>query len=411
MTLPAFLPQFPLDVPGAAAVALLVLVAIVLGEWVASRLLLPRLLGYVAAGIAFAALGGAVGLPQAPAFAFLSTTAEVAAALILFDLGQRVSFGWILRNPWLAVISVLECALTFLLVFAALHGFGIATLTAALAASIAMATSPAVMLAVVREARAQGQVTERALLLTALNCIAAVIVSTLLLAWAQVERREGFDEFVLQPLYLVFGSLLLAMLAARLLLIAARLTGRERYAQWLAVAASAALVVAAADALRLSSLLALLAFGAFARGADRSRRLTAIDLGPLSAVAILLLITLSAAAVSAPAATFAWGPAVALIVMRLIAKTAASAALARLSGLTWRKGLWVGIALAPMAAFAVLLAGQIAVVDMQRADDVQAIVMPAALALSILGTLLLAWSLRKSGEAQEVPLTPSKPAS
>jgi Kef-type K+ transport system membrane component KefB len=407
MDIPAFLPQFPLDIPGAAAVALLVLVAIVLGELVASRLLLPRLLGYVAAGIAFAALGEAVGLPQAPAFAFLSTTAEIAAALILFDLGQRVSFGWVLRNPWLAAISLLECALTFVLVFIALRGFEVAALTAALVASIAMATSPAVMLAVVREVRAQGQVTERALLLTALNCILAVVVSTLLLAWAHVERREGLDEFVLQPLYLVFGSLLLAMLAARLLLVAARLIGRERYAQWLAVVASVALVVAAADALRLSPLLALLAFGAFARGVDRSRRLTAIDLGPLSAAAILLLITLSAAAVSAPAATFAWGPAVALIVMRLIAKTAASAALARVSGLTWRRGLWVGIALTPMAAFAVLLAGQIAAVDQQRAAEVQAIVMPAALALSILGTLLLAWALKKSGEAQESPARPA----
>jgi Kef-type K+ transport system membrane component KefB len=234
-----------------------------------------------------------------------------------------------------------------------------------------------------------------------------VVVSTLLLAWAHVERREGLDEFVLQPLYLVFGSLLLAMLAAHLLLVAARLIGRERYAQWLAVVASVALVVAAADALRLSPLLALLAFGAFARGVDRSRRLTAIDLGPLSAAAILLLITLSAAAVSAPAATFAWGPAVALIVMRLIAKTAASAALARVSGLTWRRGLWVGIALTPMAAFAVLLAGQIAAVDAQRAAEVQAIVMPAALALSILGTLLLAWALKKSGEAQEPPSRPT----
>jgi Kef-type K+ transport system membrane component KefB len=407
MNIPAFLPQFPLDIPGAAAVALLVLVAIVLGELVASRLLLPRLLGYVAAGIAFAALGEAAGLPQAPAFAFLSTTAEIAAALILFDLGQRVSFGWVLRNPWLAAISLLECALTFVLVFIALRGFEVAALTAALVASIAMATSPAVMLAVVREMRAQGQVTERALLLTALNCILAVVVSTLLLAWAHVERREGLDEFVLQPLYLVFGSLLLAMLAAHLLLVAARLIGRERYAQWLAVVASVALVVAAADALRLSPLLALLAFGAFARGVDRSRRLTAIDLGPLSAAAILLLITLSAAAVSAPAATFAWGPAVALIVMRLIAKTAASAALARVSGLTWRRGLWVGIALTPMAAFAVLLAGQIAAVDAQRAAEVQAIVMPAALALSILGTLLLAWALKKSGEAQEPPSRPT----
>ena len=48
----------------------------------------------------------------------------------------------------------------------------------------------------VREARAQGQVTERALLLTALNCIAAVVVSTLLLAWAPTHlgRQAGVPD-------------------------------------------------------------------------------------------------------------------------------------------------------------------------------------------------------------------------
>lgn len=411
MTLPAYLPDLPLALPGAAAIALLVLVAIVLGELVASRLRLPRLLGYVAAGILFAALGELAGLPQAPAFAFLTTTAEVAAALLLFDLGQRVSFAWVLRNPWLAVISGVECGLTFVLVFAALRGFEVAALTAALVAATAMATSPAIVLAVVRETRAQGQVTERTLLLTALNCVAAVVLSTLLLAWAHVERRAGFDEFVLQPLYLVFGSLVIAALGARLLLLAARLIGRERYAQWLAVVASVTLVVAVADTLKLSPLLALLALGAFARGFDRARRLTAIDLGPLSAAAILLLITLSAAVVSTPIAAFAWGPAVALIVLRVIAKTATATALARVSGLGWRRGAWVGFSLAPMSAFALLLAGQVAAVDARIAQDVQAIVMPAALVMSILGTLMLAWALKASGEAQEPPAAQGGPPS
>jgi Kef-type K+ transport system membrane component KefB len=401
MTLPAYLPDLPIQLPGAAAIALLVLVAIVLGEVAASRLRAPRLLGYVAAGIAFAALGEAVGLPQAPAFAFLATTAQVAAALILFDLGQRVSFAWVPRNPWLAVTSAVECGLSFVLVFIALRGFDVAALTAALVAATAMATSPAIVLAVAREVRAQGQVTERALLLTALNCAAAVLLTTLLLAWAHLARRGGLDEFVLQPLYLVFGSLAVAALAARLLLAVARLIGRERYAQWLAVVASVTLVVAVADVLKLSSLLALLALGAFVRGFDRSRRLAAVDLGPLSAAAILLLITLSAVAQSFPATAFAWGPAVVLIVVRTFAKTATATALARVSGIGVRKGLMVGLSLTPMAAFAVLLAAQVAAVDARLAQEVQAIVMPAALVMSILGTLMLVWALKASGEAHE----------
>ncbi|HRK57993.1 MAG TPA: cation:proton antiporter, partial [Burkholderiaceae bacterium] len=314
--MPSFLPSIPFEVPVAATVPLLVLVALLLGELV-TRVRVPRLLGYLAAGVGFAWLGEAVGaLPRVPAFGALAATVEVAAALILFDLGQRVSFAWVLRNPWLALASVLESALTFLCVFLALRAFDVKPLIAALSAAAAIATSPAILLAVVRETRAQGQVTERALLLTAFNCMIAVVVSTLLLAWALAEREAVFEEFVLHPLYLVFGSLLLASVAARLLLLVARVVGRERYVQWLVMVAMVSLVVTMAPILKVSSLLALLSFGAFARGFDQSRRLTTMDLGPLSSAAILLVITLSAAALSGTTLAFAWGPALALLLVR-----------------------------------------------------------------------------------------------
>lgn len=398
--LPAFLPELPLEVPVAAAVALLVLVALVLGE-VATRLRVPRLLGYVLAGVGFALLGDAVGLPDVPAFGVLGTTAEVAAALILFDLGQRVSFAWLVRNPWLALASALECALTFGLVFWALRALEVAPLIAALASSVAIATSPAIVLAVTREVRAQGQVTERALLLTALNCIVAVVVCTLLMAWALVERHAVFEEFVLHPLYLVFGSLLLASVMARLLLLLARLVGREKYVQWLVVVAMVSLVVALAPLVKVSSLLALLSLGAFARGFDAGRHLNAIDLRPLSAAAIVLVITLSAAAVSHTTVSLAWAPALALVLARIVAKTTSLTALARASGLGWRKGAYVGLALTPMAAMAPLLVSQLALVSVSVAQQVQAVVLPAALVMSVLGTLVLMWALQRSGESTE----------
>ena len=79
--------------------------------------------------------------------------------------------------------TVLESGLTFAVVFAVLRWLEVAPLASALIATVSMSTSPAVVLAVTREARSQGQVTERVLLLTALNTIYAVVLSTLLLAW------------------------------------------------------------------------------------------------------------------------------------------------------------------------------------------------------------------------------------
>ena len=60
--------------------------------------------------------------------------------------------------------------------------------------------------------------TERTLLLTALNSIYAVVLSTLLLAWARVQTRGVLDDYLLHPAYLIVGSLALAALGARVFL-------------------------------------------------------------------------------------------------------------------------------------------------------------------------------------------------
>ena len=127
-----FLPDWPPAVPAALAVAILALVAAAAGEG-AARLKLPRLFGYVAAGALFGA-GGYVlrllRLEELPS-PTLKFTLDFAAAVILFDLGQRVSFGWVRRNPALLGASVAESGLSFALVFLAMRYFDIDAWTSA----------------------------------------------------------------------------------------------------------------------------------------------------------------------------------------------------------------------------------------------------------------------------------------
>ena len=53
---------------------------------------------------------------------------------------------------------------------------GLAYMPAALVAALAMSTSPAAVLSVVNERGSSGQVTERAIHLTAFSCVLAVMV-------------------------------------------------------------------------------------------------------------------------------------------------------------------------------------------------------------------------------------------
>jgi Kef-type K+ transport system membrane component KefB len=401
----SFLPDWPPAFPAAVAVAALALLAAAFGEVAARWLKAPRLLGYLAAGACFGAGGyvlRALNMEQLPT-ATLQFSLEFTAAIIAFDLGQRVSFGWLRRNPALLGASVLESGLTFAVVFTVLRWLEVAPLASALIATISMSTSPAVVLAVTREARSQGQVTERVLLLTALNSIYAVVLSTLLLAWARVETRGLLDDYLLQPLYLIAGSLALAALGARVLLLVAGFVGRDRAAQLTLMLAVVWIVFASALALRLSPLLASLACGAFARAFDRERRFSGGDFGLVSALALMLFFALSAATVDLGVLLNAGLPALALVLVRTACKVTAVGLLAPLTGIVWRKGLLIGLGLLPMSAIALMLTQQVTQIDPELGAQAGAVLLASVIVFQIVGALTLVYALRRSGEARTEP--------
>ena len=401
----SFLPDWPPAFPAAVAIAALALLAAAFGEVAARWLKAPRLLGYLAAGAFFGAGGyvlRALNMEQLPT-ATLQFSLEFTAAIIAFDLGQRVSFGWLRRNPALLGASVLESGLTFAVVFSALRWLEVAPLASALIATVSMSTSPAVVLAVTREARSQGQVTERVLLLTALNSIYAVVLTTLLLAWARVETRGLLDDYLLHPLYLIAGSLALAALGARVLLLVAGFVGRDRAAQLTLMLAVVWIVFASALALRLSPLLASLACGAFARAFDRQRRFSGGDFGLVSALALMLFFALSAATVDLGVLLNAGLPALAVVLARSACKVTAVGLMAPLTGIVWRKGLLIGLGLLPMSAIALMLTQQVTQIDPQLGAQAGAVLLASVIVFQIAGALTLVYALRSSGEARTEP--------
>ena len=78
-----------------------------------------------------------------------------------------------------------------------------------------MATSPAMVIQLKTELRAEGQVTQRLLTLTALNSMYAVVVEKLAAGVLHQEIYGNAFATIVQPLYLLIGSLVLAFLLAR----------------------------------------------------------------------------------------------------------------------------------------------------------------------------------------------------
>ena len=95
---------------------------------------------------------------------------------LLFEFGYGINLRWLTANHWIGVTGVLEAAATFGAVYALAIGFGTPIVASLLLASLAMSTSPATIMRVVSEERSSGQVTERVMHLTAVNCVLAVFV-------------------------------------------------------------------------------------------------------------------------------------------------------------------------------------------------------------------------------------------
>lgn len=394
-----FLPAWPPAAMPLAWIAALLLVALAAGEAVHRWLRLPRIIGYMLAG---AALGPhATSLLDVRTLPTLRIFVDIGVGLLLFELGQRVDLGWLRRNPSLLAISVLEALLTFAAVYAVMRVFDLAPVVSASAAVLAVATAPAVVVTLVKELRAQGQVTERVLLFTALNATYSVVGLAVIFGWLHYETAKPWDVMVAHPLYLIVGSLVVAAVLSGLMIVLLRLFGRRPAFQFSITVALVLLTVAAASALNLLVPLTLLLLGLLARLFDRERHFTSLRFDQTAMLFIVLLFALAGAALDFRGWLQALPLALAFICARYLGKLLPFLLLARPSSLSIRKASLVPLGLTPMSGLALLMAQDLANQAPALVREMLASLYLAIAILSILGPIALQYSLRQAGEVGE----------
>jgi Kef-type K+ transport system membrane component KefB len=409
----SFLPDWPLQPPPLLWLALTLVVAAVVGELSVRRLSLPRITGYVLTGLLAGALGGGalvrdelVGPQGATGWAALAV--ELALGVLLFELGNRVNLRWLRDNPWLLGTSVLESLATFGAVYVLLRALGVAGDEALLVAAISMATAPAIVMRVVVESRAQGQVSDRLLVLTALNTVYTVLTVQLMMGWLHQSTRGDALSAVLHPLYLTAGALLGG---AALGLLLRALRNRLRLDDDQAAAVLVALVLAAVlllKMLKLPVLLTLLVAGLLMRNALGRAYVWPRGLNAVTSLLVLTLFVLTGVAVQLDALLAGGLVALALIGARTLAKTTAVLLLARPSGITLRQGLALGAALTPMSGVAFVLTYDLTAVFPELAPRLAATVLAAVAILELLGPILVRWMLgwARETDTHEAPPEP-----
>lgn len=370
----------------------LLLVAWVVAEKLHGRFMVPRVSSYVMVGLAAGLLLRPMLYLQEASFSFL---ANVALALVLFELGYRINLRWFKHNPWVLAVGVVESCVTFAAVYVVCRWFELPLEVSWVIAALSMSASPGGIVRVANELRGAGQVTERVMHLCAINCLLAILALKGVVGYWHVTSQADWLSAASSSVYGVVVALSLGaafgLMTPRLMRFAGAHSAVAHNATLL-FALSVLLLAMLSFAIQVSALLAALSFGVVARERRVQLTQTQRNFGSAGDVLIIFLFIYVAALIQWEYVTAGVGLAAALIAARLLSKVACNVLVARLSGITWRKGALTGLALTPMSAFAILLLEQ----SQLRGFEPAAAAFVAMTAMMLLQELFGPWVTQRS---------------
>lgn len=394
------MPQIFTEITGLAwpfAIAL----AWTLGELLFRWTDLPRISTYALTGFVLSHAQAGI-LPQ-PNDGIAILIANIAFGLVLFEFGYRVNLRWLRANPWIGMTGLLESGATFAVVYWVAARTGMDPLAAMLLAALAIATSPAELMRVVNDQHCSGQSTERTVHLAALNCVVAVFAFNLIVGLSTFQSSGSVWDAAWNSLIMLLVSVGIgATFGAAVPALLRKLGGLERNAT-IAFAIAVIVLMSLAHTLKMSPVVAALAFGFVARHRRMTLSQAQRNFGVLGDLLMVLLFVFIGATLAWQQVMSGMAIAIALLGMRFLTKVAGAAVFARLSGTSWRKGLLTGIALSPMSVIVVFLLVQ---TNYRLGLDLMEQLAPLAAATllsAILGPMLTQRALIMARESSDTP--------
>lgn len=397
-----FLPPLPGQLDPLALFALLLVAGLLVGEILFRRFGLSRIVGYVLAGAL--AGPGVLGWLDRETVALAKPVADAALGLLLLETGRHLDLRWLNANRSLLASALAESGLAFVTIFAfALLAVGLSPGWSAATAAITMASAPAVVLLTAQENRAQGQVTQRTLLLTAISCALSFVVFALVLGVVHAEQAGDWLNAVVHPLWVICGSAGLGLACARLALAIAARQAKGSAAQVFILVAVALLAVGMARMLAVPVFLSLFMMGAALNLADRGKVLayTRLPEGHWTLAIVLFVVT----GAMLPLDKLDWLTglqAIGLILVRGLAKLAGVVLTGR-HDLPAAKRRLVGIGIQPLSATAIFMGAELAAIYPEVSGQALLLPLLAAALMELAGPQLCRHALKQAGETEPPP--------
>jgi len=393
-----FLPAWPPAANSFALFGLVLLAGLIGGRVAAMTRVLPAITGYIITG--FLLGPGVLGWLTDAALDDARIFADISLGIVVFELGRRLDLAWARHDKWLLPTGLAESLLSFGAMFALLRYFDVAALEAAVAATIGVATAPAVVLLVAAELKAEGPATRRALWHVALNNIVAMLGVALLLPFVEARVASAPWNPIARALWLVAGSFLMGYVAFVVARVLARFVGKGDASQFILLVGMIVLTVGAAQVAKLSVLLVLLVFGVCARNLDHERRLIDIRFGHAARLFFVVLFVLTGATLRPEhLGSVAW-LGLAFVLVRLIGKAVALFAFARPARVSMSQAATLTLTLTPMAGLAIGMTQPIFDIAPEFGAHLAGIVASGIAILSVLGPIATRYALIQSGEGE-----------
>lgn len=370
------------------------------GEFIAATTRLPRVVGYTLAGCVAAALGYGVAMPLAGAAQIVT---DLALGLLLFEIGSRVRLSWLRRNPGLAITSLAEATLSAVAVALVLRLFDIGWPTAIACGILAMPAPAAVSGRVALELGAEGQVTQRASLLTALNTLYAVVALTLMRTWWAADDGGSLPQALGGLAISLLTTLGVAALLAGATYLAARRLDLRNESATLLLFGLVAFAIVAARAIGVSTLLMPLLAGLLLRNSSERPWVWPRHFGTVGGALVLMLFVIVGSAWTPQILVAGGFAALALLAARFLAKTLAIVVLSPWAKASWRQGLALSITMTPLSATALVMLSELMRAEPELAAGAVPIILASIAVLELLGPIAVQFALRLAGELPPTP--------
>jgi Kef-type K+ transport system membrane component KefB len=256
-----------------------------------------------------------------------------------------------------------------------------------------------VVLVVLRDLKAEGQVTRRLAAMTALNNFVAVLAAYALLPVIAHEAGTPVWTLIQHTLYSLVGSAILAYLTYWLMMPLARLLGRENSSQFVLVISVIALAIGVAHALHLPVMLTMLIFAILSKNLDRQFDLMELEFGVANELFVVMLFVTVGASMKLSDLSLLGFSVLILIAARFLAMGLGVFLFARFARMNWRQAGLLTLGTLPMTEVGVGLMQTVSSLYPHTTANVLPLLAGSMVVLEFLGPVATQFALIKSGES------------